>query len=158
MIKASDKGGRREVQGRCYNCGKREYEIRNCPDREKARKCYTCQGFGHLSTDCPQRRGGGSNPGRPAQVNRVVNEMHEDTLTSSNRNWKNVTIQGKKTVYLIDSVSNYNLMREDIYRELQPLTLLEEPERLRGAGGVVVTLGKVEASTEIDGAVYELIY
>ena len=83
-----------------------------------------------------------------AQVNRVESQPADGDNNLSNRNWKSVTVEGKIVIGLIDSGSNYNLMREDIYRELRPLPMRVEPERLRGVGGSICTLGKVEAATE----------
>lgn len=44
-------GFRRTVK-RCYNCGDKNHQRNTCPDKEKGKKCFNCNLFGHLSTDC----------------------------------------------------------------------------------------------------------
>lgn len=38
---------------RCYNCGDREHQSRECPDAEKVPKCFACRAYGHKSSSCP---------------------------------------------------------------------------------------------------------
>ncbi|XP_008189302.1 CCHC-type zinc finger protein CG3800-like [Acyrthosiphon pisum] len=38
---------------RCYNCGGRGHQSRECPDAEKGPKCFACRAYGHMSSSCP---------------------------------------------------------------------------------------------------------
>jgi len=40
---------------RCFNCGSKTHQHRECPDLDKGPKCFACRSFGHKSTECPNK-------------------------------------------------------------------------------------------------------
>ncbi|XP_060880156.1 DNA-binding protein HEXBP-like [Metopolophium dirhodum] len=43
------------VEIRCYNCGDRGHQSRECPDAGKGPKCFACRAYGHKSFACPTK-------------------------------------------------------------------------------------------------------
>ena len=69
-----------------------------------------------------------------------------------------IILEGQKMVSLIDSGSDYNLLREDAYQKIEGAMLKNLKENLSGVGGKITTLGITELLTEIDGVDYDLTY
>jgi hypothetical protein len=40
---------------RCFNCGSKSHQAKECPDSDKGAKCFSCINFGHRSFECPNR-------------------------------------------------------------------------------------------------------
>lgn len=40
---------------RCYDCGSKTHQHRECPDLDKGPKCFACRSFGHKSNECPDK-------------------------------------------------------------------------------------------------------
>lgn len=38
---------------RCFNCGDKGYQSRECPDTGKGPKCFACRAYGHKLFACP---------------------------------------------------------------------------------------------------------
>jgi hypothetical protein len=65
MTKEQNIKFRKVMDGRCYKCGKRNHESRNCPERDTI-KCDHCTQRGHSKSTC-MRRFAGKPPGPPAR-------------------------------------------------------------------------------------------
>ena len=137
-----------QAASKCYNCNKPDHLGRNCPDKEKGPQCYRCHKFDHLASRCPEPSEGTTAKKPNAQVNVAA----VPGRSRGNQNWKSVEIASTRVTALVDSGSDYNLLREDA------LKASGEKERLRGAGGPISTQGKVVLATKIDGAEYTLEY
>lgn len=57
------------VVTRCYNCGSKTHQVKDCPDLNKGPKLFLCRSFGHRSTDYPKREFVPKNEARKASVN-----------------------------------------------------------------------------------------
>ena len=104
---------------RCLFCGNRDHETRACPDKEKGRKCFKCNEHGHLAPECTKGQDAGSGRGAGSRVNRVDQAQFGEAPRAANRKRKLISIKGVEMVSLIDSGSDYNLLREDVYKRIE---------------------------------------
>lgn len=40
---------------RCFNCGSKTHQAKECPDLDKGAKCFSCKSFGHRSFERPNK-------------------------------------------------------------------------------------------------------
>jgi len=105
-VHGGSKTGKKEIV--CYNRGEKGHLSSGCNNKEKGRKCFKCNKFGHISKNCPQ----GDKLVEECKPNAGVLSEHNN-MTS-----KVVSIKNQNFSALFDTGSKYNILREDIYDEL----------------------------------------
>lgn len=115
----------------CFNCGSIEHELKDCPFETKGPKCFRCNGFGHIASACIKS----PMEDRPNESVRRVKALEDKTIP--------VTIANVKCLALIDTGSEANLIREDVYKKVGITSLEETTRAFSGLGGMVTRpLGK----------------
>jgi len=105
------------VKIRCYNCGDRGHQSRECPDAVKGPKCFACRAYGHKSFACPtksnnQYAGASGRSGGPGSVYQV------NALNTGGRIVKPVYILGQEALTLVDTGCDMHLCRESFLKRL----------------------------------------
>jgi len=95
---------------RCFNCGDRGHQSRECPDVNKGLKCFSCRAFGHKSFECP------------AKSDAVPNVYQVDYGSNNDRIVKPVVISGCEALALIDTGCDINICRHSIGSKLVNVT------------------------------------
>ncbi|XP_041565933.1 uncharacterized protein LOC121467743 [Drosophila elegans] len=147
--KSGSRGGKKEVV--CYNCGEKGHISGGCSNKEKGRKCFKCNKFGHISKNCPQSE----KAVEESKPNARVLSEHSD-MTS-----KAVSIQNQNCVALFDTGSKFNILREDLYKQLALPRLKECSVYLIGFGkdrnaNKIKPIGQCKQAVSIDNSVYDL--
>lgn len=130
---------------RCFNCGDRGHQSRECPDVNKGPKCFSCRAFGHKSFECPSKS------------DAVPNVYQVDYCSNNDRIVKPVVISGCKALALIDTGCDINICRHSIGLKLVNATSKRCELRLRGpAGANFFTEQILDAELHIDGRTYPI--
>lgn len=108
--KQRNQHGKNENQ-KCFNCGGDGHKRDNCPDKDKGPKCFNCGMHNHVSKECR----------RPKRDNKPSGTKPSDTLclegTDKQRMRFPVSIRNKSTVSILDSGSDWSLVRETFYKK-----------------------------------------
>lgn len=137
---------------RCYNCGDELHSTPDCPSKSKGPKCFSCNSFGHMSSSCP-------NPPADRNVNRKTKNSI-NVISSREKTYarKNIMINNRPVYALIDSGSDYSVIREDIIQSKSiPFTRETFTETIKGVGGITNLKGKFEADFQFDDDVHHSI-
>lgn len=139
--------GGSSVEGvtRCFNCGDRGHQSRECPDVDKGPKCFSCRAFGHKSFECP------------GKSDAVPNVYQVDYGSNNDRIVKPVVISGCEALALIDTGCDINICRHSIGLKLVNATSKICQLRLRGPAGTnFFTEQVLDAELYIDGRTYPI--
>lgn len=140
-VKVEMNRGRREF--RCFNCGERGHDSKNCDSKDKGPKCFKCSNFGHKGPECKM----GIKPSNPttAPVSNIMN------TTSRSQMIKKITIGNENFEALVDTGSQVNLIRKDVYDKMQLPIMCEPTLTLTGFGkNKVDTIGFFATLIKID--------
>jgi len=141
------KTGKKEIV--CYNFGEKGHLSSSCNNKEKGRKCFKCNKFGHISKNCPQG-------------DKLVEECNPNARVLSEHNnmtSKFVLVKNQNCIALFDTDSTYNILREDINDELVLPKLKECSVYLIGFGknaNKVKPIGQCKQAVWIDSSAYDL--
>lgn len=131
----------------CFNCGSTDHNSKYCPDKTKGPKCFSCNQFGHLASDCPTKKTvATSAEKKPTDVG---------CMTGVETMYVKAAVNDVECSALIDTGSDFNLIREGIYKKLQPLVLKSSLTTFVGLGMKgTPAIGVFEADVKIQGNVY----
>lgn len=131
-----------EIAKRCYTCGLRDHMSADCPTKDEGPKCFQCGERGHVASKCEKQK-------------KAVRSIHVSANASRKKFTKEVEINGQKVLALIDTGSDFTLLRSDKYIRLGSPALNPKEIRFRGVGsGDNLTLGEFNANLTIDGNTY----
>ncbi|XP_011706063.1 PREDICTED: uncharacterized protein LOC105461266, partial [Wasmannia auropunctata] len=117
----------------------------DCKDKSKGRKCFKCNKFGHISTEC---KGKNTKENAGTSVNNVLIQLKRMRIM--------VNINNKDVEALVDTGSQPNLLREDVYQDLGEPELKKTDLRLHGFGqSCILPRGYFTAYLRIDGDNFE---
>lgn len=111
------KDGKKNVnkdEQRCYSCGDSSHSISSCPNKEKGFKCFRCNISGHKASDnvCKESD-------IKAKKEKEENKNEEKKVTCLNsKSVKEVKLCGKKFEGLIDTGSDINAIRQNLFTKL----------------------------------------
>lgn len=149
-INGDGKSGQRktspgEKKKNCFNCGLPDHFSQDCPTKESGPKCFKCGKRGHIAVKCTEER---------AEVKESCAAM-QVTQTKCN---KDVVVNGRKVVALVDTGSDLCLMRADQYAEIGSPTLECKETRFRGVGShESVAFGEFRAEIIVDENTYFIL-
>jgi len=128
---------------RCY-CGMQNHWSADCPSRERGVKCFHCGERRHIAARCTK----GKNAVRDSYA---VSEQGDEKY------YKNVYVDDKCIVAVIDTGSDMCLMRVDCYVRLGAPRLKENKVCFHGIGSAGnETLGEFDTNVIIDGDAYRM--
>ncbi|XP_076638825.1 uncharacterized protein LOC143350687 [Colletes latitarsis] len=128
----------------CYNCGSPEHMSDKCPTKNEGAKCFRCQERGHIAVQCPKARD-------TAAVNDVASQVTQKKCI------KDVEINGYHIEALIDTGSDFCLMRADQYIQLGAPRLQHKEVKFTGVGSTNTTLGEFYGKLTVDGNSYTVL-
>lgn len=146
----------RPVEVRCYNCGDRGHQSRECPDTDKVPKCFACRAYGHKSFSCPaksenQRTGATSRSGGPTNVYQV------STHNIDGRIVKSVYVLDQEASALVDTGCDVHLCRKSFLRKLRGMYSLPSRMQLNGpADACFYTDRRFNCKLTVDGKSYHV--
>ncbi|XP_025835246.1 uncharacterized protein LOC112905971 [Agrilus planipennis] len=121
---------------RCYNCGEKDHLSAECPTKEKGVKCFKCNGFGHVAAKCAGKN----------KEAFVVSRLNKQKYV------KEVVVEDRKFVALVDTGSDLTFMRSDEYEKIGSPVLGKRKLKFEGLGSTGnVTLGEFTKSMNVDG-------
>lgn len=130
---------------RCFHCGSDKHVSSACPDAQKGKKCFKCNGFGHVAAECPDKD-------KPKDVYVISRPKKEKCQ-------KIVSVNGCKTLALVDTGSDLTLICKSEYERLGATTLKKTQACYEGlASGMNVTLGEFTANMTVENDVYTVNY
>lgn len=133
---------RRNAKSRCYACGSTEHIVQHCTNKDKGPRCFGCNEFGHISTACPKKS--------EEEVRKSVNCVRsaDDKLVA-------VKINNVVCYALIDTGSDVNLIREDIFKKIARAKLYATRRVLTGFGNLqTIPMGRFDAELSVNGGEY----
>jgi hypothetical protein len=107
----------RPVEVRCYNCGDRGHQSRECPDAGKGPKCFACRDYGHKSFACPTKSEN-YHAGAIGRSNGPTNVYQVNTHNTDDRIIEPVYILGQEALALVDTGFDIHLCRESFLKKL----------------------------------------
>lgn len=131
---------------KCYNCGGNGHLGKECKNREKGIKCFSCNQYGNKAVDCPKKKEDEKKSSKEAEKGNVYfTKQIPDEL------YKNVKLEGKTMTALIDTGSSLTLLKVTEHMKLPLRRLTGNKTKLFGLGAQVTeTLGCFCATIEID--------
>ncbi|KAI4486991.1 hypothetical protein M0802_012131 [Mischocyttarus mexicanus] len=116
----------------CFSCGSPDHSVKQCSALGKGPKCFRCNEFGHIASECQKR------------VNLIV----------ASEDLESVVIQGKEFMALVDSGSDLTLLREDKFTEIGSVELTNTIKRAEEAGnGKIRIIGAFVGEINVDDVV-----
>ena len=82
-----------------------ERKSNNCDSKSKDTKCFNCEKFGHISKDCPWKKG---------ESNNIRLDEYDDDIMM-----KIIKIGDETTNALLDTGSKFNVIQKSIFREFE---------------------------------------
>lgn len=130
---------------RCFNCGDRGHQSKECPDVTRGPKCFSCRVFGHKSFECP------------GKSDAVPNVYQVDYGGNNDCIVKPVVISGCEALALIDTGCDINICRHSIGLKLVNAKSKMCQLQLRGpAGANFFTEQILDAELHIYGRTYPI--
>lgn len=86
----------------CPACGSAEHDFKMCPNKEKGRKCFNCNNFGHIAPNCPEEK-------KPKQSVAKVN-----CVKSDRNEFLSIVVNNVTCWALVDTWSEVSLVRRDL--------------------------------------------
>ncbi|XP_071057610.1 uncharacterized protein [Onthophagus taurus] len=144
------KSDHNEGQQVCFNYGIKGHKANACPDKNKGTKCFKCNRFRHISTKCKSNNKDRLNVGSTKHSVNVVEVVEENILKF---NIDNIVMKA-----LLDTGSDINAIREDIFQKYFSMINLEETSiAVKGLGGrQLCTLGSFSRNAIINDEEYQL--
>lgn len=134
---------------RCFNCGETGHRSRDCKSKLLGAKCFKCNQFGHIAADCSDKNN--SSKFVVATNKDVSKDVNSIIISAGNRVYKVVKINNISVNALIDTGCELNLIREDVYNQINLPVLKTTYISLRGFGnGEVTSLGCFETMVHFD--------
>ena len=126
---ATDKIGKtiKTTDARYFNCGSKGHRSKECKHKNLASKCFKCNEFGHIATNC-KKDVQKSSP-KTNVINMVNVEKKSEPL-------KEIKIENVKVVAFIDMGSAISLIRENELPNFQTCKLQDLSLALGGFGGM----------------------
>jgi len=138
---------------RCYNCGMRGHQSRDCPDASRGPKCFQCRSYGHKAFDCPTRREGQRNERRQPADSANAYQVHSSH--DNGRIIKSVCVLGQEIMALIDTGCDLNLCRSSVLSKIGDVSSVAARVRLGGpAGACFYTERHFWIDLSVDGGTY----
>lgn len=129
----------------CFHCGSTEHEVKNCTNADKGPKCFKCNNFGHIATKCPQGQ----------QMESTTSGVN--WVTSADDNCIPVNVAGLKYSALLDTGSDVNLMRKDVYEGIGQPKMNTTMRTLTGFGNTSIKPdGVLQLELSVDGGLYKV--
>lgn len=148
VTKDNNKSGRPkgEKAARCFGCGSNEHLARNCTKKDNGPKCFKCNKFGHIAAKCDEREK--TTDGNVKSVNVVTRSSTDDEIT--------VELNNVKIQAMIDTGTDYTLLRRSEYRKIGSPPLRETLNTFEGFGSArVKSDGAFRATVTIQGEDYD---
>lgn len=142
---ASEAGSSRAKRQGCYNCGSLEHNANNCPHKSKGPKCFGCQQFGYLSSQCKDKN--------KAKSAKKVSDV--SSVSGLKAMQVNVIINNVQCVGLVDTESEFNLVREDVFGRMNSVELKPSALKFVGLGQTLTeAIGMFDGYVMIQGSEY----
>lgn len=147
-IKQNSTSGVANTITRCYNCGSKTHQHRECPNLDKGPKCFACRSFGHKSTECPDKE---------TQTKQVNNDekpqvYQVNAINTNERIFKEINVLGIQTLALKDTGCDLNLCRQSLIKGIDAVNA--EVSLSGPAGTMFCTKKKFITELEVDNATY----
>lgn len=147
-------GTSQNTVNRCYNCGPRSHQSKECPDWAKGAKCFACQSFGYRSFECPNKESI-KNEKTSVSSSRDTHAYQISTADINKRIVKEVCVSGIQTTALIDTKCDLNLCHCSFQAVMGIKKSVKSAVMLGGSAGVTFwTKQQFTASLEVNCCVY----
>ncbi|XP_015596320.1 uncharacterized protein LOC107268244 [Cephus cinctus] len=137
----------------CFVCGNKNHLSRDCPDKEKGRKCFKCDRFGHISSEYTTevKKSSSTNTESRARV---------DAVEATKRKIpKDIKMLGQDVTACIDSGSDLHLVRFSEYQRLGAPKLELKKIVFDGANSKDnKTIGRFTTEIEIDEMKFDFVF
>lgn len=144
------------VEIRCYNCGDRGHQSRECPDAVKGPKCFACRAYGHKSFACPTKSNN-QHAGASGRSNGPGNVYQVNALNTDGRIVKPVYILGQEALALVDTGCDMHLCRESFLKRLSGIHSIPSRTQLNGpADACFHTDRRFKCELTVDGESYHV--
>jgi len=141
---------------RCYNCGERGHQLRECPDIEKGPKCFACRAYGHKSFSCPAKSEN-QHTGATGRSGVLANVYQVNTHNSDGRIVKPVYVLDQEALALVDTGFDVHLCRESFLEKLRDMNSFPSRMQLSGpAGTCFYTDRRFKCRLTVDGESYNV--
>ncbi|XP_064479068.1 uncharacterized protein LOC135392282 [Ornithodoros turicata] len=137
---------------RCYNCNGFGHISSKCPQPSKKQRCGNCNKPGHLTKECPEK----ASVAKGKDVAQHI--METGSETSNAKYFMEAKVNGNSVRSYLDLGSQCVTLREsDASRMQLKYEKLNKPYTINGYGsGQIVPLGETRVSLEVDQATAEV--
>ncbi|XP_053971564.1 uncharacterized protein LOC128872660 [Hylaeus volcanicus] len=129
---------KRSGKTHCYACGSTVHSVKDCTNKDKGPKYFSCNDFGHISLKCPKKV-------------ETENRKSVNCVRSTDDKFVVVKISDVVCYALIDVGSDVSLIREDIFKKITGVKLRLTRRVLTGFGNSqTIPIGRFDADLTIN--------
>jgi ribonuclease HI len=126
------------TQPTCYTCGLKGHKSTFCKNKERGKKCYGCQNFGHVHANCPRNRSNSATKPNQQPSNSSDRTVHQISQLSeqfpTNIMHVPVTLAKTQFIALCDTGSQATIINEKTYRSIGSPPLYPSQVTFAGIG------------------------
>ncbi|KAI4485623.1 hypothetical protein M0802_012664 [Mischocyttarus mexicanus] len=132
-----------DEENHCYGCGSEAHSYRFCPDKDKGRKCFRFNNFGHIASNCNKLQ-------QPSENRAGINCVYSTAERVA------IRINSLLVYALLDTGSEVSIINSGIYDKLGRPRLYETTRRLAGfCNAITKPIGRCKVDIDIKGGIYK---